>query len=56
LPLLLGALAGDLLVTSFIALEIPQYSVGGSLASGAAVTAADLAVGCVLGGCAALRP
>jgi hypothetical protein len=56
LPLLLGAAAGDFLITTFAALELRDYSEGGSLATGIAVTAADVTVGCVLGGCAALRP
>lgn len=56
LPLLFGAAAADFFVTSLIAFELQDYSVGGSLATAAAVTAADGTVGCILGGCAALRP
>ena len=56
LPLLFGLAAGDLLVTSLVAAELRDYSTGGALATGAAVMAADVAVGCILGGCAALKP
>jgi hypothetical protein len=56
LPILFGAAAADFFVTSLLAAEIQDYSIGGSLATGAAVMAADVTVGCVLGGCAALRP
>jgi hypothetical protein len=55
LPLLLGAVVGDLIVTSIAASQIQDYSYGGSLATGFAITAVDFAVGCVLGGCSSLR-
>jgi hypothetical protein len=55
LPLLLGAVVGDLVVTSIAASQIQDYSYGGSLATGFAITAVDFAVGCVLGGCSSLR-
>jgi len=55
LPLLIGATVADLVVTSIAASQIQDYSYGGSLATGAAVTAVDLAVGCLLGACSALR-
>lgn len=56
LPLLLGAIAADLVVTSVVASQVQALSVGGSIATGLAVTAADVGVGCLLGGCAVLRP
>ncbi len=56
LPILIGAAAADFVVTSLAASAIQDYSTGGSLATGAAVTAADVAVGCLLGGCSSLRP
>lgn len=56
LPLLLGAIAADLVVTSLVASQVQALSVGGSIATGLAVTAADVGVGCLLGGCAVLRP
>jgi len=55
LPLLIGAVAADLVVSSVAASQIQDYSYGASLATGLAITAVDLAVGCVLGGCSALR-
>ena len=56
LPLLVGAVAADLVVTSVVASQVQALSVGGSIATGLAVTAADVGVGCLLGGCAVLRP
>jgi FtsH-binding integral membrane protein len=56
LPLLVGAIAADLVVTSVVASQVRALSVGGSIATGLAVTAVDVGVGCLLGGCAALRP
>jgi len=56
LPLLFGLAAADLLVTSLVAAELQDYSTGGALATGAAVMAADVAVGCILGACSGLRP
>jgi FtsH-binding integral membrane protein len=55
LPLLIGATLGDLVVTSVAASQIQDYSYGGSLATGFALTAVDVAVGCLLGGCSSLR-
>lgn len=56
LPLLGGAAAADLVVTSVSASQVQGYSTGASLATGLALTAVDLAVGCLLGACSALRP
>lgn len=56
LPLLGGAAAADLVVTSLAASQIQGYSAGGSLATGLALTAVDVVVGCLIGACAALRP
>lgn len=56
LPILFGAAAADFLVISLIAANGPDYSVGGALAAGGAVTATDLVVGCILGACSALKP
>jgi hypothetical protein len=54
-PVLLGAMAADLVVTSIAASQIQQYSYGGSLATGLALTAVDVAVGCLTGACSALK-
>jgi hypothetical protein len=56
LPLLFGTAAATFFVTSVNAAYVTDYSVGASIATGAAVMAADFAVGCLLGGCAELRP
>jgi hypothetical protein len=56
LPLLGGAVAADLVVTSLSASQVQGYSAGASLATGLALTAVDLAVGCLIGACSALRP
>lgn len=56
LPLLGGAAAADLVVTSLSASQIQGYSTGASLATGLALTAVDVAVGCLIGACSALRP
>ena len=55
LPLLIGATVGDLVVSSVAASQVQDYSYGGSLATGLAITAVDFAVGCLLGGCSALK-
>lgn len=55
LPLLIGAGVADLLVISAAASQIQEYSYGGSLATGLAVTAVDVAVGCLTGACSSLR-
>jgi hypothetical protein len=55
LPLLIGAVVGDLVVTSIAASQVQDYSYGGSLATGFAITAVDFAVGCLLGGCSSLK-
>jgi FtsH-binding integral membrane protein len=55
LPLLIGATVADLVVTSLAASQIQEYSYGGSLTTGLAVTAVDVAVGCLTGACTSLR-
>jgi len=55
LPLLIGATAADLVVTSVAASQIQGYSYGGALATGLALTAVDVAVGCLTGACTSLR-
>lgn len=56
LPLLGGAAAADLVVSSLSASQIQGYSTGASLATGLAITALDVAIGCLIGACSALRP
>jgi hypothetical protein len=56
LPLLGGAVAADLVVSSLSASQLQGYSTGASLATGLAITAVDVAIGCLIGACSALRP
>jgi hypothetical protein len=55
LPLLLGAIAADLVVTSVVASQAQDFTVGASLGTALAVTAADFGVGCLIGACSSLR-
>jgi hypothetical protein len=55
MPLLIGAVVADLIVISAAASQIQEYSYGGSLATGVAITAVDVAVGCLTGACSSLR-
>jgi hypothetical protein len=56
LPVLAGAIAADLVVTSLAASQIQDYTTGGSIATGLALTAFDVAVACLFGACAAVQP
>jgi len=56
LPLLGGAVAADLVVSSLSASQIQGYSTGASLATGLVITAVDVAIGCLIGACSALKP
>jgi hypothetical protein len=55
LPLLIGAVVADLIVISAAASQIQDYSYGASLATGLAITAVDVAVGCLMGACSSLK-
>jgi hypothetical protein len=55
IPLLIGAAAADFVVTSLLASQLESFSAGGAIASGLAVTAVDLGVGCILGACSELK-
>lgn len=55
LPMLAGAVAADLVVTTVIASQVEDFTVGASLGTAAAVTAVDVAVGCLIGSCHSLR-
>jgi hypothetical protein len=56
LPLLGGAVAADLVVSSLSASQVQGYSTGASLATGLVITAVDVAIGCLIGACSAQRP
>jgi hypothetical protein len=56
LPLLGGAAAADLVVSSLSASQVQGYSTGAALATGLVITAVDVAIGCLIGACSALRP
>lgn len=55
LPLLLGAVAADFVVTSVIASQVQDFTLGASLGTAFAVTAVDFGVGCLIGACTSLR-
>jgi hypothetical protein len=56
LPLLVGAAALDLAAVTLLASQAQDFSTSASVASGLAVTAVDVGVGCILGACGSLRP
>lgn len=55
LPMLAGAVAADLVVTTVIASQVQDFTIGASLGTAAAVTAVDVAIGCLIGSCHSLR-
>jgi hypothetical protein len=55
LSLLVGTTVADLVVSSAAASQIQEYSYPGSLATGLAITAVDVVIGCLLGSCSSLR-
>jgi hypothetical protein len=55
LPLLIGATIADLVVISAATSQIQDYSTGSSIATGLAITAVDVAAGCLIGACSSLR-
>jgi hypothetical protein len=55
LPLLIGAVVADMIVISAAASQIQDYSYGASLATGLAITAVDVAIGCLMGACSSLK-
>jgi len=54
-PMLVGAVAADIVVTGVIAYQVEDFTVGASLGTAAAATAVDVAVGCLIGACHSLR-
>ncbi len=55
LPMLAGAVAADLVVTTVTASQIEDFTLGASLGTAAAITAVDVAIGCLIGACHSLR-
>jgi len=55
LPVLIGGVAADLVVTTVVASQVQDFSIAASLGTAAAVTAVDVAVGCLIGACHSLR-
>lgn len=55
LPMLVGAVAADLVVTTVVASQIEDFTIGASLGTALAVTAVDVGIGCLIGACHALR-
>jgi hypothetical protein len=55
LPMLVGAVAADLIVTGLIASQAQDFTVGASIGTAFAITAVDFGVGCLIGSCSSLR-
>ena len=55
MPLLVGAVVADIAVTSVIASQVQDFTVGATIGTTLAVTAVDVTIGCFLGACAPLR-
>lgn len=55
LPLLVGAVAADLVVTGVIASQLEDFTAAAAIGTAFAVTAADVGIGCLIGACSALR-
>ncbi len=55
LPVVLGAVAADLVIGSIV-LAQTDLSTAGAIASSFAFTAVDVGIGCILGACTPLRP
>ena len=51
IPVLIAAGVADFVVTSLASSQLESFSVAASVATGLAVTAVDLGVGCILGAC-----
>jgi hypothetical protein len=51
MPLLVGAIAADLVVTGIAASQVQDFTVGASIGTALAVTAVDFGVGCLFGAC-----
>ncbi|HEU0030586.1 MAG TPA: hypothetical protein VFQ53_08135 [Kofleriaceae bacterium] len=57
LGMLIGGTVADFVVTSLLVSGVTDYTVGASLATGAGVMGADVAVGCIFfNACSSLRP
>jgi hypothetical protein len=56
LPIFAGAVAGDLVVSGAIASQQDGFTATATVVTAIAFTALDVAVGCLLGSCASLRP
>lgn len=55
MPMLVGAVAADLVVSGVIASQVTNFTVGATIGSALAVTAVDVTIGCFLGACSSLR-
>jgi len=56
LPMIVGAVAADLVVGSLVFAQLDSLSTAGAIAAGVTFTAVDLGIGCLVGACAVLRP
>lgn len=55
MPMLGGAVAADLVVSGLAASQVENFTTGATIGTALAVTAVDVAIGCVLGACSPLR-
>jgi hypothetical protein len=55
MPLLVGAVVADIAVTSVVASQVQDFTVGATIGTTLAVTAVDVTIGCFLGACAPLH-
>jgi Mg/Co/Ni transporter MgtE len=55
MPMLIGAVVADIAVTSVIASQVEDFTVGATIGTTLALTAVDVTIGCFLGACAPLR-
>jgi hypothetical protein len=55
LPMLIGAAAADLVVTTVIASQVEDFTIGAAIGTAFAITAVDVGVGCLIGACHSLR-
>lgn len=55
MPMLGGAVAADLVVSGLVASQVEDFTTAATIGTAFAVTAVDVAIGCILGACSQLR-
>jgi hypothetical protein len=56
LPMFVGGVAGDLVVTGAIASQAQGFTTAATIVTSLTFTAVDVAIGCLFGSCAPLHP